>query len=96
MIGKCWNCNQPLEGGAMYARSEECPQCHKDTHVCRNCNFYDPQANHQCREPQADLVVEKEKSNFCDYFQPSSKEGGAGQSKDQLRAAAEALFGKKK
>jgi hypothetical protein len=53
-------------------------------------------AYNQCREPAADVVKEKDRSNFCDYFSPQA--GGAGNrgpSKDDLRAAAEALFKKK-
>ena len=33
-----------------------------------NCDFYDAGAYNQCREPQAERVLEKEKGNFCDYF----------------------------
>jgi hypothetical protein len=41
------------------------------------------------------VVREKERSNFCDFFQPSTGEGGSGPSRDQLKNAAEALFKKK-
>lgn len=32
------------------------------------CKFYDPNVHHECREPQADFVSEKDQANFCDYF----------------------------
>jgi hypothetical protein len=49
-------------------RSETCPHCGADLHVCLNCCFYNPGAYNECREPQAERVVEKKRSNFCDFF----------------------------
>ncbi|MBI4411014.1 MAG: hypothetical protein HY541_00835 [Deltaproteobacteria bacterium] len=37
-------------------------------HICKNCEFYDRAAYNECSEPQAERVLDKEKSNFCDYF----------------------------
>lgn len=45
-------------------------------HVCRNCAHHDTSAYNECREPQADRVLEKERSNFCDYFTPRSGQAG--------------------
>src|SRR4051812_28415811 len=92
--GQCWNCSNVLSS-LYYGRSDTCPKCGRDTRVCRGCVFYDRASNNECREPQADRVLEKERSNFCDYFRPSSKGGTAVSSKDQLKSAAEALFKKK-
>src|SRR5256885_3090320 len=95
--GNCWNCGKELSL-LDYGRGDTCPQCGRDTKVCKGCFFYDPSAHNQCREPQADRVVEKERSNFCDYFKPASRSGapgGAPSPKDAARAAAEALFKKK-
>jgi len=91
--GKCWYCDESL-GESDYGRQESCPKCRKDTHVCRNCFFYDTSYNNFCKENQADRVVEKEKFNFCDYFRPTDPKGGGGASADDLKAAAEALFKK--
>lgn len=33
-----------------------------------NCKFYDKNAHHECREPQAELVKDKKMANFCGYF----------------------------
>lgn len=75
---------------------EECPSCRSDVHVCKNCQFYDPKAYNECREPQAERVSDRERANRCDYFSAGAKDGVSGASKaDQLRAAAEALFKKK-
>ncbi|MGZ3687711.1 MAG: hypothetical protein ACXVBW_05395 [Bdellovibrionota bacterium] len=92
--GTCWKCGAkltPLD----YGRQDTCRQCGWDTKVCKNCEFYDPAYNNECRENQADRVVEKERSNFCDYFIPKSGAGAGGPSKDAIKSAAEALFRKK-
>ncbi len=49
---------------------DECPQCDRPLHVCLNCGFYDPAYNNQCRETQAERVVDKDRFNFCEYFRP--------------------------
>lgn len=88
----CFSCNKSLNLTGEISRREECPSCHADVHVCKNCHFYDRSAYNECREPQADVVREKDRSNFCDYFQLSGKGGASGPSKDDLKAQAEALF----
>jgi len=45
--------------------------------ACRNCRFYDTQAHNQCREPQAEWVKDKERANFCDYFEAATKTASA-------------------
>lgn len=91
----CFSCKKELaQVLEPVGRREECPHCRADVHVCKNCQHYDPKAYNECREPQADVVQEKERSNFCDYFAPRKGALGAGSEKDKLRAAAEALFKK--
>mgnify|MGYP000450689798 FL=1 len=55
------------------------------------CKFYDQSAYNECRESSADRIVEKEKSNFCDYFILKGS-GNNGTDKDDLVNAANALF----
>ena len=92
--GNCWNCGQEL-GHLDYGRGDSCIQCGRDTRVCKGCQFYEKGSNNDCRESQADRVVDKEKSNFCDYFKPSPIAGKSAPARDTLRAAADALFKKK-
>ena len=92
----CHACGKANDTGDMVGRRDTCSQCDADLHVCLNCEFYDPKAYNECREPQADRVVEKDRSNFCDYFQP----GGKGPSKvdsakEKAKADLDALFKKK-
>ncbi|MCF6283500.1 MAG: hypothetical protein L3J28_15085 [Candidatus Polarisedimenticolaceae bacterium] len=67
----CWKCGQPL--GEMLSlpigRNDSCPHCRAELCVCRLCHFYDPSIAEQCREPIAERVSNKERANFCGYFQ---------------------------
>jgi len=91
--GNCWNCGTEMER-VEFGRQDVCPKCLRDVRCCRNCIQYDRAYNNECKESQADRVVEKEKSNFCDYFSPRSQAGAGGASRDALKAAADALFKK--
>ena len=56
--------------------------------MCKNCEFYDTSAYNECKESQAERVVDKEKANFCDYFKyRSGKPGhsGTGAKDDALK-----------
>lgn len=93
--GNCWNCGAALTA-LDYGRADRCPKCGRDTKVCKGCEFYDRASNNECRESQAERVVDKERSNFCDYFRPKAGlTGSGGPSRDAAREAAEALFKKK-
>lgn len=90
----CFHCEKKVPLFGPVGRKEECPFCRWDLHVCKNCEFYDPSAYNECRETQADVVREKERSNFCDYFKPRASGTTSGKSAADLKAAAEALFKK--
>jgi hypothetical protein len=79
-----------------FGRLDECPKCSRDLHVCRMCEFFDPRVANACREPIADEVKEKERSNFCDYFQakPNAHEPPATNEAEGARVQLEALFGR--
>ena len=64
----CFKCGTTLELGSQVGFKECCPKCDYDIHCCRNCTFYDLNSYNNCKESQADRVVDKEKANFCDYF----------------------------
>lgn len=90
--GYCWHCRHTLDEYA-FARTAECPACGRQTHVCRNCRFYQPGLHNDCREPVADAVKDKDRANFCDYFSPNPEPPAPKDDPDDLLAAAEALFG---
>lgn len=92
----CYRCGASLAGLSLpLGRMDECPECTIQLHVCRMCRDYDPRVPKQCREDDAEEVREKERPNFCDYFQPSadahdpSFAAAESRSRDQL----DALFG---
>ena len=92
MAGVCFSCGKSLPFGNEVGRREECPSCRSDVHVCKNCEWHDRSAYNECREPQADVVREKDRANFCDYFKLSAKGATVGPTKEDLKAQAEALF----
>jgi hypothetical protein len=92
--GNCWHCGADLTV-LDYGRADTCGKCGKHTRVCRNCKFYDKDAHNECHENQAERVVDKERSNFCDYFKPKKGGGTGAPTKEMLKAAADALFKKK-
>jgi hypothetical protein len=69
----CHSCKSELAIGRSVGRRDECPSCHSDIHCCLNCAFYDRSASKQCREPAAELVKEKARANFCDFFSFSER-----------------------
>jgi len=92
----CHACKKELSLGREVGRRDECPFCRADLHCCLNCKFYDPLAPKQCREPVAELVKEKEKANYCDYFVIAGARG-SGPSRpgpDAARKALDDLFKK--
>lgn len=90
----CFECNTKLEFVDNVSFRGECDNCGADAHCCRNCEFYDESSYNSCRETSADVVKEKDRNNYCDFFQASGRTGGKSD-KDNLMAAAEALFKKK-
>jgi hypothetical protein len=90
----CFSCGKSWPVIGTVGRRDDCSNCNADLHVCKNCAFYDKNAYNECREPSADVVLDKERANFCDFFQPGSGTKVVDK-KAELLAAAEALFKKK-
>lgn len=64
----CFQCGQEVPAERKVLREDECPHCSSDLHACRNCRFHDPASSNQCSEPQADWIADKERANFCEFF----------------------------
>ena len=64
---QCFKCGGSLSTDSI-GRRDTCPSCNSDVRACKNCTFYDLKAYNECHEPQAERVLEKERSNFCGYF----------------------------
>lgn len=90
----CWKCKKEIDIESVY-RSTECPLCSAQLHVCKGCKFYAPGSHFDCRETVDDVVTDKERSNFCDYFSVAENPS-SGTNSDKAAAARDAfnaLFG---
>lgn len=94
---RCFACNAeiPLAAGERVGFRDTCAACGADVHACRNCVHHDPSAYNECREPNAERVGDRERSNRCDYFAP----GGGGddavaRAQSAARSELEKLFKK--
>jgi len=93
---QCYRCQSPIELEGKPTRSDTCPQCGAYLRCCRNCRFYEPAAHNQCREPQAELVSDKEMANFCDYFEVATgRQAATDTRKDEALRKLNELFKKK-
>lgn len=94
----CWKCGAVLAELILpVGRAEYCRACRAEVHVCRMCRFYDVTKAKQCAEPVADPVSDKERSNFCGYFEPvAGRFRAPGTAANQALDALNSLFGPKK
>lgn len=93
---RCYNCGHSLAALTLpLSRRDLCPGCSVHVHACRMCIHYDPQVLGQCREEEAEEVLDKRKVNFCEWFGPSTSAWDGQGSPDAARARAnlDALFG---
>ena len=78
-------------------RRDTCPRCDADLHACAQCLFYAPGQYNDCREPQAERVLDADRSNYCDYFSPGPAGGvGSQPGKEAAKAKLDALFKKQR
>jgi hypothetical protein len=92
----CWKCGASIADHPLpLSRAAECRNCRADLHVCRMCEFYDTRVAKACREPIAEEVKDKERSNFCDYFRAKANayKPQDGTAEREALAKLDALFG---
>lgn len=92
----CFRCKTPYTFQERIGRKETCPKYDADLHCCCNCRHYSPNAHNQCNETQAEWVRDKDRANYCDYFEPRPGAAGGGATKpaQDARARFEDLFKK--
>ena len=93
----CWKCGASLADVLLpLSRLSKCKSCKCDLQVCRMCKYFDPKVSNSCREPIAEKVTDKNRANFCGYFQPGvSAYESENESADSSKASLESLFGLK-
>lgn len=87
----CWSCGHSWGFNPPMARGESCEKCGWDARVCKNCRFYDARAYRECLEEQAEWVKDKDKRNFCSYFE--SNGAGSDHKAAEKSNPLDALFG---
>ena len=92
----CWKCKKEIEVSQI-SRSTECPLCHADLHTCKGCRHYSSGSHYDCKEAVDELISDKEKGNFCDFFQVNANFSACTESAstkaDDAKKAFAALFG---
>lgn len=91
----CWKCGAPIGDEPLpLSRMAECRACRAQLHVCKMCSYYDTRVAKACRETVAEEVSDKERANFCGYFQPcKNAHAPSGRIVKDARTGLEALFG---
>ena len=90
----CAACQKEIPAGRLVGRRDLCPSCGADLHCCLHCAFYERGVYNDCREPQAERVLEKDRSNFCDFFRFKDSSASAGKPAPNPKDKLEALFRK--
>jgi len=97
-IFTCSECGEKIPVSVVVGHEDKCPRCHHELHTCRNCRFFDPAYNNQCRESRAEPVADKRKANFCEFFEPLLKldlhNARSGPTPEDSRQTFENLFKK--
>ncbi len=65
---KCVYCGTEIEVDGRIGRLEDCLKCGRYLHACIQCKLYDRGYHNDCRESQSVMVGDKEKANFCEFF----------------------------
>jgi hypothetical protein len=93
LMKRCHRCQKDLEIKTPVGRKDACPFCGTDLRCCLNCGFHASGTYNDCREPQAERVLEKERSNFCDYFVfRDGASGGPGRDALSAKSRLASLF----
>lgn len=91
---KCSFCQTEISLEVKIGRLDECPGCHRDLHTCMQCKYYDRAAHNDCREPQAEWVPDKERANFCGYFEFGRDVMEERESQEKAKKGLDELFKK--
>jgi hypothetical protein len=94
---QCQACGKAVPYEEPIPRDSDCEGCHRDLRCCMNCRHHDPTRNNSCRETEAELVEDKARRNFCEFFSFNRRSFVAGRGDNpreaEARARLESLFG---
>lgn len=92
----CWKCGKEILLEEPISRGSECSICHSDLHCCKNCIYYSLGSHYDCHETIDEIIVDKEKSNFCDSFKVKRNfltDENERIKKEKAKKALDSLFG---
>ena len=89
---QCWSCGNEVDDVDTLQRRDECRSCGADLHVCKNCRFWDPGYQNECRENTSYYIRDREKANFCMAFKFKAVDENDAAEADDARSKLEALF----
>jgi hypothetical protein len=90
----CQICKKEISPEMFVGRQAQCPFCSAWLHCCLNCLFYERGAYNDCREEQAERVLDKSRANFCDFFRYQESVNNAGAPTANAKDKIESLFKK--
>ena len=91
MTRHCFKCGLEWPFNRTPGRTETCERCGADLHVCFNCISYDPKVAYQCRDRRAEEVADKDRANFCEFFEMAKREWTKPSARSREDAAREKL-----
>jgi len=84
----------PLAAGESVGFRDACDRCRADLHICLNCVHYDHSAYNECRESNAERVLDTDRANRCEYFRPAGQSHEKSEDRQDAIADLENLFKK--
>jgi predicted RNA-binding Zn-ribbon protein involved in translation (DUF1610 family) len=64
-VSRCTQCGVVLRA---VDQTGVCPQCGFELHSCKQCVYFDPSANFECRQPVTERVARKDQKNVCTLY----------------------------
>lgn len=68
-MAKCVHCGTEIVIIDRIGRLDDCEKCGRDLHACVQCSLFDRGYHNDCRESQSGYIGDKERANFCEFFQ---------------------------
>lgn len=89
----CHKCKNEVVLEIAIGRLEECPHCTGYLHCCLNCEFHDPGAQNECREPLSAYVRDRTEGNFCNFWRFKDTKPVDHMAAQAARMGLKSLFG---
>ncbi|MFM7202637.1 MAG: hypothetical protein ACKO6N_17770 [Myxococcota bacterium] len=80
----CHHCKREVPYDTRILRTETCPWCRADLHVCLNCKFHNASMYNECELNGTERVRERDRANHCSDF--AFRDGVKGEDKTKEAA----------